>query len=317
MSLKTLLGAVALGAIALSATARAEEIAVGGIVFQQDMYFRGIQLGLEAGAKENKATLLQGNSESKPEKEASFVNTFVSRGVKAIVIAPISAKASVKALQAAHDKGVKVVLYGTHLDADFPVTFIGTSDADIGKGSGEVAATFFKDKLGGNDKANVALLGFRSQLPEQSDARTNGFLDQVKGVKIVAQQDAWLAEKAVAVASDILTAHPEVNVIYAANEGGTVGAVQAVRRAGKQGKVFVFGTDGSEQLANMLLDPDNVLVATTAQQPFEVGRKAMAAALDSVAGKPVEKAVMVPVLPLSRGDKAGVDAFLADAKKMK
>lgn len=316
MKLSYLLGAVALGAVALSGAARAEEIAVGGIVFQQDMYFRGIQLGLEAGAKENKATLLQGNSESKPEKEASLVNTFVSRGVKAIVIAPISAKASVKALQAAHDKGIKVVLYGTPLDADFPVTFIGTSDADIGKGSGQVAATFLKEKLGGLDKANVALLGFRSQLPEQSDARTNGFLDQVKGVKIVAQQDAWLAEKAVAVASDVLTAHPEVNVIYAANEGGTVGAVQAVRRAGKQGKVFVFGTDGSEQLANMLLDPDGVLVATTAQQPFEVGKKAMAAALDSVAGKPVEKKVMVPVLPLSRTDKAGVEAFIADVKKM-
>lgn len=289
---------------------------IGGIVFQQDQYFRGIQLGLQAGAKDH-ATLLQGNSESKAEKEATLVDTFVTRGAKAIVIAPISAKASVKALQRANDKGVKIVLYGTHIDAEFPVAFIGTSDADIGAGSGRIAAKFIKDKLGA--KANLAILAFRSQLAEQSDARTNGFLAAAKDgttLNLVAQQDGFLAEKAVAVASDLLTAHPETNVIYAANEGGTVGAVQAVRRAGKQGKVFVFGTDGSEQLANFLLDPDGVLIATTAQQPVEVGRDAIQAALAAIDGKLVEKQVLVPALPLARDDKGAVETFLADAKKM-
>ena len=142
--------------------------------------------------------------------------------------------------------------------------------------------------------------------------------DNAKPVKlaVVAQQDGFLAEKAVAVASDVLTAHPEVNVIYAANEGGTVGAVQAVRRAGKQGKVFVFGTDGSEQLANFLLDPDGVLVATTAQQPFLVGGDAVRAALAAIAGKPVDKTVLVPALPLSRADAAGVRSYLASLKQL-
>ncbi len=308
---------IAATAVVLGATAAAaQQPVIGGIVFQQDQYFRGIQLGMQDAAK-GKATLLEGNSFSKPEKEATLVDTYVSRGAKAIVIAPISAKASVRALQRANDKGVKIVLYGTHLDATFPVAFIGTSDSDIGQGTGKIAAAFIKSKLGG--KANVAILAFRSQLAEQSDARTNGFLQaaqQGAALNIVARQDAWLAEKAVSVASDVLTAHPEINVIYAANEGGTVGAVQAVRRAGKQGKVFVFGTDGSEQLANFLLDPDGVLIATTAQQPAKVGADAVDTALAAIAGKPVEKQVMVPALPLSRNDKAAVQAYLADAKKL-
>lgn len=306
-------------ALTLSASlALAESPVVGGIVFQQDMYFRGVQLGLEEGAKAGKVTLLQGNSESKPEKEANFVNTFVTRGAKAIVVAPISAKASVKALKDAHDKGVKVVLYGTRLDADFPVAFIGTSDRDIGLGTGKVAAKYVKDQLGNHVK--IALLGFRALLAEQSDGRTNGFLEAAKagGAKldVVAQQDAWLAEKALAVASDILTSHPEVQAIYAANEGGTVGAVQAVRRAGKQGKVVVFGTDGSQQLAQFLLDPDGVLIATTAQQSTQIGQTAMQTALDSIAGKPVQKQVDVPVLPLSRFDAKAVQAYQQELKKL-
>lgn len=308
--------AAALLAAGIATAHAADGPTLGGIVFQQDQYFRGIQLGMEAGAKQGGATLLQGNSESKAEKEASLIETFAARGAKAIVIAPISGKASVRALQRAHDKGVTIVLYGTHLDADFPVSFVGTSDADIGAGTGKVANGFIKDKLGG--QARVAILEFRSQLPEQSDMRTNGFLDSAKpgnDVKVVVRQDGFLAEKAVAVASDILTAHPDVNLIYAANEGGTVGAVQAVRRAGKAGKVFVFGTDGSEQLANFLLDPDGVLIATTAQQPVKVGQDAVDTALAAIAGKPVEKSIMVPALPLARADMAAVQSFLASVKQ--
>ncbi len=304
-------------AMALGATAAAaQQPVIGGIVFQQDQYFRGIQLGMRDAAKGH-ATLLEGNSSSKPEKEATLIDTYVSRGAKAIVIAPISGKASVRALQRANDKGVKIVLYGTHLDATFPVAFIGTSDSDIGMGTGKIAADFIKNKLGGH--ANVALIEFRSQLAEQSDARSNGFLQAARQgttLNIVAHQDAWLAEQAVSVVSDVLTAHPDINVIYAANEGGTVGAVQAVRRAGKQGKVFVFGTDGSEQLANFLLDPDGVLIATTAQQPVKVGADAIDTALAAIAGKTVDKQVLVPALPLSREDKAGVQTYLADAKKL-
>lgn len=317
MTIKSAIIAAALLAIGVGPARAADAPIIGGIVFQQDQYFRGIQLGMEAGAKAGGATLLEGNSESKAEKEASLIDTYATRGAKAIVIAPISGKASVRALSRAHDKGVIIVTYGNPLDADFPVAFIGTSNTDIGKGTGAVANDFIKTKLGG--KANVAIIEFRALLSEQSDQRVNGFLEAAKpgnDLTVVVRQDAWLAEKAVSVVSDVLTAHPEINVIYAANEGGTVGAVQAVRRAGKQGKIFVFGTDGSEQLANLLLDPDGVLIATTAQQPVKVGQDAVETALAAVAGKTVDKNVMVPALPLSRMDRPGVESYLADAKKM-
>jgi simple sugar transport system substrate-binding protein/ribose transport system substrate-binding protein len=303
--------ALALGA---TAAAAAELPTIAGIVFQQDQYMHGVELGMTAAAK-GRADLLLGNSENKAEKEASLVATYVTRGAKALMIAPISQKASLRTLERAHAKGVRIITWGTTIPGDIPVTFIGTSNSAIGNGTGKVASAFIQKELGG--KATVAIIAFRSQLPEQSDARVNGFLDEAKKgttLDIVARQDAWLAEKAIAVVSDVLTAHPDINVIYAANEGGTVGAVQAVRRAGKEGKVFVFGTDGSEQLASFLEDPDRVLIATTAQQPLKVGAAAVDAAMLALAGKPVEKHVEVAALPLSRMDEAGVKAYLADLK---
>jgi ABC-type sugar transport system substrate-binding protein len=314
---RTALALAAAGiATLLSGAGFAQETVIGGMVFQQDQFFRGIQLGFEASAKESGATLMQGNSDNKLEKEAELVDTFIARGAKAVVLAPLNSDASIPALERARDAGVKVVLYGTSINSDFQVADVGTSQLDIGRFTGEAAARYIKENLGG--KAKIALLGFRSQLQQMSDDRTNGFLEKAKdGVEldVVATQDAWLAENAVTVATDILTANPDIQVIYAANEGGTVGAVQAVRAAGKQGKVFVFGTDGSEQLAGFLLDEDNVLIATTAQQPVEIGKKAADVAAAAIKGEATEKYYDIPPLALSRYDLDGVKAYAESVKQ--
>lgn len=298
------------------ATAYAANYTIAGIVFQQDQYFRGVQIGMDTASKAASAELLSGNSDGKLEKETQLIDTYLARGVGAIVVAPLSKDGSVAALTKVKEAGIHVVTYGTTVNGDLAEASVLSSDADLGKSTG-LAAKDLLAKLANGGKVKIATLAFKSQLPEQSDARVNGFLDQVKDqVEVVAQQDAWLAEKAIAVASDLLTANPDIQVIYAANEGGTIGAVQAVKKAGLEGKVFVFGIDGSEQLANMLLDPDNVLQAVTAQQPLEVGRLAVEAAVALIDGKPVEKNVTVPVLALSRADTAGVETYLADLKLM-
>lgn len=308
---------IAAGLAASATSVRAASRTIAGVVFQQDQFFRTIQIGMEAAAKAAGAELLEANSESKAEKEASLIDTYIARKVDAIVISPISATASAPALKRAADAGIKIVTYNSAVNGDFPVCYLNSSQRDLGNSTGVAAAAFIKSALGG--KAKVATLGFKSLLPEISADRVDGFLEKAKAggdIQVVSQQDAWLAEKAVAVAGDIITANPDVNIIYAANEGGTVGAVQAVRNAGKQGKIFVFGIDGTEQLANFILDPDNVLQAVTAQQPFVMGRMAVQAALDALDGKPVEKKVIVPVIALDRNHPEVVRQFLQDLKKM-
>lgn len=291
--------------------------AIAGIVFQQDQYFRGVQIGMEKAAKAAGDELLAGNSDSKLEKETQLIDTYIARGVNSIVVAPLSADASMPALKKARAAGITVVTYGTSVNGDVAQATVTSSDRDIGIGTGKEAAKFLKT-LGGGAKVKIGTLAFKSQLPEQSNARVEGFLSAVSDqVEVVSQQDAWLAEKAIAVASDMLTANPDLKVIYAANEGGTIGAVQAVKKAGLEGKVFVFGTDGSEQLANMLLNSDNVLQATTAQQPLEVGRQAIEAAQNLLDGKKIETKVNVPVLPLTRADPKAVAAYKESLKALK
>lgn len=304
----------AIAAFALLATTsvEADDITVASVVFQQDQFFRTIQLGMNAAAEAEGATLLEGNSDSKPEKEISLIDTYIARGVDAIVISPVSKVASIPALKRAADNGIKIVTYNSTIDdASIPVSYLNSKQRDLGNSTGKMAATFIKARLGG--KARVATLGFKALLPEISADRVDGFLEEAEkggAIEVVSQQDAWLAEKAVQVAGDIITANPDVNIIYAANEGGTVGAVQAVRNAGRAGEIFVFGVDGTKQLVNFLLDGDNVLQATTAQQPYVMGQMAVQNAIAAAKGETVEKTVIVPVLGLNRANEAQAREFL-------
>jgi len=274
---------------------------VAGIVFQEDQFFRLVLFGMRDAAKKHGVELLEANSAGKPDKEIQLVNTYIARGVDAIVISPLSARASITALRRARERGITVITYNTTVEGDLPVTYIESDQYDLGASTGKAARRYIERTLGG--EATIAIAAFLSQAPEQSIQRTKGFKDQVAaepGVRIVAEQDAWLAAEAVKKIGDILTANPDLDIIWAANEGGTVGAVMAVRNAGKSGKVAVFGTDTSEQLASFLLSDDGVLQAVTGQRPFEIGSRAVNAAVRVLQGDSVEKRVLLPGVLLSR-----------------
>jgi sugar transport system substrate-binding protein len=290
---------------------------IAGIVFQEDQFFRLVLYGMRDAAAKNGAELLEANSDGKPDKEVQLINTYIANNVDAIVISPLSAKASLSALTRAHEKGIVIVTYNTTIDGDAPASFVESDQTDLGASTGRAARAYIESKLGG--KAQVAIISGRSQIPEQANMRIGGFQSEITklpGVKIVADQDAWLAEQAVKKVGDILTANPHVDIVWAANEGGTVGAVMAVKNAGKAGKVAVFGTDNSEQLSNFLLDDDHVLQAVTGQRPFDLGSKSVEAAIAALKGQKVEKKVSLSGVLLTREKPEEVKQFKEHLKEL-
>jgi simple sugar transport system substrate-binding protein/ribose transport system substrate-binding protein len=290
---------------------------IAGIVFQEDQFFRLILFGMRDAAEKGGAEFFAANSLNKPDKEMQLVNTYIARKVDAIVISPLSRKASQAAIKRANDKGITIITYNSTIDADFPASYIESDQFDLGAQTGRAARKYIEENLGG--KAKIAILAFKSQVPEQSNQRSDGFKSEVTklpGVRIVAEQDAWLAEMAVKKCGDILIANPDVNIIWAANEGGTVGSVMAVKNAGKAGRVAVFGTDTSEQLISFLLSEDNILQAITGQRPYEIGSTAVEYALKALRDEPIEKKVSMPGILLSRDNPQAVREFERNLKEL-
>lgn len=290
---------------------------IAGMVFQEDQFFRLVLFGMRDAARKNGVELLEANSVGKPDREIQLVNTYIASGVDAIIVSPLSAKASLAALTRAREKGIVVITYNTTVEGDVPASFVESDQFDLGASTGREAKAYIEQHLGG--KAQIAILAFLSNAPEQSMARVGGFKSEVTrlpGVSIVAEQDAWMPETAVKKAGDILTANPGVNLIWAANEGGTLGAVMAVKNAGRAGKVVVFGTDTGEQMMDFLLADDNILQAATGQQPFEIGSLAVDAAVKSLKGEPVQKKVSLPGVLMTRQKPDAVRAFKARLQEL-
>jgi ABC-type sugar transport system substrate-binding protein len=103
-----------------------------------------------------------------------------------------------------------------------------------------------------------------------------------------------------------------VQVIFACNEGGTIGATMAVQQAGKAGEVFVFGYDGSDQTTSLILDDSNVLQGVVTQDPYNMGYHAVEALMMALQGESLDtlgKITIVPGQYLGRSDPDAVEAW--------
>ena len=295
---------------ATAAPAGGEKPVIAGVVFQSDTFMQTVQSGMQEAADKAGVTMLMGNTENKLDKEASMIDDYITRKVKAIVITPISADGSIAALKKAKDAGITIICFNTCVnDPSIPSGFLVTKNEDLGTKSGAAAVKFITDKLGG--KAKVGVLNCDQF--EGCPPRKAGFQAQLKnvpGAEVVADQAGWLADKAQPVAEAMLQAHPEINVLWAANEGGTVAEANAVKTLGLGEKVFVFGTDMNNQMGQMLQAGDNVLQGVTGQAPYQMGYDALASAIDVLGGKKVEPVTNTPTIYFGRGDDAMIKKYM-------
>lgn len=293
-----------------------DKFTIAGIVFQEDQFMKTVLMGMKSVADKNGVTLLTANTANQISKEVEVVNTYAARKVDAICITYLDpAAASVPAVRAAYDKGIKIVSFNNKLAADFPSSTIMSDNGKLGEGSGAAAAAYIKAKLAGKKTIKVAVINYKAQLPPESNARQDGFWSQIKdipGVVLVAEASAPTVDQSVKKAGDILTANPDLDIFFGCNDGGTKGAVLAVKNKGK--KVAVFGIDIDKQMVDFLQAKDGILQATTGQDPFKIGAMSVEFALKVLKGEDVDAQVIVPGLTLSRADPAAVAEYAKSLK---
>jgi len=294
-----------------------EDITIGAVLFGRDSFFENIQTGMELAAEKLGIELLVSIHDHDIAKETEFIEDYIARGVDAIVITPESLDASVAAIKQAYDAGITIVCFNTCInetDAEKYVTaFYETDQASLGYQTGEYLADWLGAEMSG-EAANVGIL--QCDRFEACKRRGDGFREALadKGVEWneVANQEGFMPDEGSTVAESMLQANPEINILWSENEGGTVGEVIAVRTSGLSDTVFVFGTDISPQLAEMLLADDNILQAVTGQSPRLMGGSSVEAAVSSLKGESVEYYQIVPNAFYSRDDTAAVNQYLEE-----
>ena len=297
---------------------------IAGIVFQEDQFFKLLSAGYQAAADEYGYEIQMTNTNNDQTRETDALNTYLAQGVAGVAISPLNTQTSPATIADVMDAGMTVAICNNSIDA-FPgaVASYSADNYSFCHQTGEAAVQFIQENYAADETINIGVIQFKTQIPEQSADRVNGFfaaLDEA-GVnyEIIADQDAWLQDMAVETAGDMISANPDLDIIYAANDGGTVGSVMAVENAGKAGEIFVFGTDGSEQIVDLLKDDTNILQAVTAQDAFQIGYSTVEALVNAIEGTSFEgegETNIIPGIPLVRGDTEGLDTYLADLQSM-
>jgi simple sugar transport system substrate-binding protein len=119
------------------------------------------------------------------------------------------------------------------------------------------------------------------------DDRVTGMLDTLgSAAEVVAKTPTDCDQtKGLDAAQDILTAHPDVDAIYSACGPPLIGALEAIKSAGKEGKLITVGFDASpDEVAAIAGGTES---GSVAQFPAKMGSMGLQAALDALNGEDV------------------------------
>jgi len=127
--------------------------------------------------------------------------------------------------------------------------------------------------------------------------RVQGFTEEAAkypDMKIVATQEGkGTTEGGRAVMSDLIGRYPDLSAVFPINDPSALGAISALESANKLQDVTIVTVDGSQEALAAI--KAGKLLSSSAQFPKEIGRIAAEKVYDHLAGKPVEKDVVVRV----------------------
>ena len=105
--------------------------------------------------------------------------------------------------------------------------------------------------------------------------------------------------------ANLLQAHPEIDAVFACNDMMALGAVEAVRAAGRSKQIRIIGFDAVEDARRAIQAGE--MEASVAQHPAEMGRVAVESAVKLIRGETVPAEQVVPIELVSRDTLADGD----------
>ncbi|MFF1609023.1 ABC transporter substrate-binding protein [Amycolatopsis sp. NPDC058278] len=200
--------------------------------------------------------LLVTNAQNDLNRQISDIKSMLDRGAQLLIVAPLNSDGLQPALDAAKAKKVPVVTIDRKVTSqpctDY-LTFIGSNFVEQGKRAAQAMAK----STGGTGKVAI-LLG--SSGNNVTTDRTKGFKDELAktpGLSVVAEQTGEFdRSKGQAVMEQLIQSHPDITAVYAENDEMGVGAVNALKTAGKTpGKdVKIVSIDGTRNAVQLIVD---------------------------------------------------------------
>lgn len=286
--LKLGMAAIASVALALSACSVAgsgtvsagggkKTIGVSMPEFQSLFYVAAVD-GMKKAAADAGYDLVVLNANGNSSQQVNQVQNLVTQQVGAVIFAMQDATAGAAGVAEATSANIPVIAIDQRPKGEV-ATFIGS---DSVKASEDLCA-YLADQVGG--KGNLAIIkGVLGSSTEIERSKGCGsVLAKHPDIQVVSTTNAdWDENKAYNVAQDVLTANPDLQAIFAQNDGMALGAAKAAAQAGRNG-IKIVSVDGFPQIYDAI--EGGKVQATMSQEPYQMGQLAVKNAIQAMSGE--------------------------------
>lgn len=262
-----------------------------------DEYFIDCDTGSAARAKELGITVdfyTPDGGQTDVEGEVNLMNDCIVKQYDIIMIDPTDNLAFIPSIVAANEADIPVVLFNDGVDENeleasggYYASYIGINSYEASKEVGKYCAQT-------SEPGKVLLLEGLSGLVA-SEERVNGFRDGLTDeFEIAASQPAdWDMNTAYDVTTNMLTANPDISIIFAASSTMGLGAIQALKDMGIKDQVDVYDFDCTQADLQAIIDGD--LLATLRYPTIEWATLGVDTCVRILNGEQVDKQVWTAV----------------------
>jgi len=271
--------------------ALAEDVTIGVLLSDtSNTFFVTMQQAIEAKAAELGVKTIVLNGANDSARDVTNMENLLSAVVDIVLYNPVDSDAAAAVAQAAIDKGVQIISLDRGVNGAEVVSHI-ASDNVYG---GRIATEKLIELLGGT--------GVLAEIQGMAGAsaandRHQGFVEAVEaageGIEVADSQIGdWDTTKAMGIMENMLTARPDIQAVFAANDNMAIGAVQAAQQAGRA-DIIIIGFD-AEQVALDAIE-EGTMYGTIQQQPALMGELGVETAVKYLNGEMVEPFIGAPV----------------------
>ncbi len=283
-------------AVMMSTAAHAENVGVSMALFD-DNFLTVLRNGMQDYAKTLDGVTLQvEDAQNDVAKQQSQIQNFIAAGVDAIVVNPVDTDATAAMSKIAADAGIPLVYVNRE-----PINIDTLPEKQAFVASNEVESGTLETQevcklLGGKGKAVVMMGELSNQAARMRTKDIHDVLatDTCKGITVVEEQTAnWSRTQGADLMTNWLSAGLEFDAVIANNDEMAIGAIQALKAAGRpMDKVVIGGVDATQDALAAMAAGD--LDVTVFQNAAGQGKGALDAALKFARGETVEKKVYIP-----------------------
>ena len=249
---------------------------------------------VEAGAARGVEVTVY-SAEQDTNKQINQIETCITQGFDGIILDANSAEALVVAVQAAQQAGVPFMTLHDDVTAGVSDAFVGVDFAQGGEAKMKQAA----EDLG--FAGDICILDGEMGTSAQIIIR-GGYdpvLEKYPDINIVFEDTGrWTAEPAAKLTETWLASGKNIDAIVCNNDGMALGVVSALKAAGKNGEILVYGLDAQQQAMKEIVD-GNMAATILTDSPGEA-KAAIDTIIKMINGESVQKAQMIPMIVITK-----------------